>query len=86
MYVYSNDAHIYIRLNQYTYEDLRRERGLDYSCNTEVLAYDWEGNWERIFQTDTPIKTFFVDDNEENLFGMTLEEEDFRLRRFHIND
>lgn len=84
MYIYSNDSHLYIRLNKITYGELRENRELDYNSNTEILVYDWDGNLKRIFQMDKPIKSFFVDESEENLYGMILDGEDFRIRRFNI--
>lgn len=86
MRVHSNDSHIYISLNPPTFEQWLANREVGYNYNNEILIYNWEGDLKQILQLDVPVNRFFVDEKEKNLYGIALDGEDYKIRRFQLNN
>lgn len=82
MDVYATETYLYIKFNRGTVGDYREQirdpnRKLtdDYSFNNEILVYNWKGELLKIYQLDTLVRSFFVNDNDRFILANTDDNE-----------
>ena len=76
---YTTKNRIYLLMNDFTYADVRKMstiNGHSFSFSNNVYVYDWDGNHVKKLVLDEYIDTFFVDDEDQYLFGTTYSLDD----------
>lgn len=48
--------------------------------------YDWDGNLINAYRLDVPIVSFGVTNDDSVLYGTTLDEEDFVVRKYNLKN
>ena len=67
---------IYIQKFPLTKEDVRNRvmyKGYPNYYNDELFVFDWEGNLIRKYVLDTPIYSYVIDEENNKLYGMTVD-------------
>lgn len=52
----------------------------------ELIVYDWDGNLINAYRLDVPIVSFGVTNDDSVLYGTTLDEEDFVVRKYNLKN
>jgi hypothetical protein len=77
-YVYATDHYIYAKPEEFTLEMLRSgqtHNGYDLNFNRIIDVFDWEGNFVRRYEADTPFYSFIVDETNGILYTQTTDPE-----------
>ena len=52
----------------------------------QLIVYDWDGNLINAYRLDVPIVSFGVTNDDSVLYGTTLDEEDFVVRKYNLKN